>query len=519
MHLSLVLLLAAACLAGEMSVPPDSAPNIFSYEDLVNLGTQDPIEASLEARLRTLLTTPFVSNDAARRGVAPQRPAPPGLGPSLRAVFWNIERGMNIDAVKLAFTDTAGFLDAARKTGVEETALREQLAVLQSADVVVLNEVDWGLKRTGYRDVIRELGEAMRMNWAYGVEFVEVDPKILGSEAFDSVTDEAERTKLREAVAVDKKRLRALHGTAVLSRYPIREAKLIPFEQPGYDWYHGELNLARFEEGKRKAAKLLGETLGREVRRGGRTNLIVTLDVPDLKEKLVTIAATHLENRADPKVRRLQMEELLRLLQGVRNPVIIAGDMNTTGSKGKPRSLPQSMLSSALSAEGVSKKVIKYATGVGPIFSIGLSAYKSSRFQNDPTVPGIKPVAGNPEAALFDVLEAFRFADGTCLDFRGDPDRAVNHKSGTLANSNERGAKGFVKTFQFERNIGPKGWFKLDWIFVKGYTEHPRHAGQTYHFAPHSGRTLSLLNYAPEERISDHSPIAVDLPFDEPPRR
>jgi hypothetical protein len=57
-------------------------------------------------------------------------------GSSLRVVTWNIERGL-----------------------------------LKSADMIVLNEVDWGLKRAGYRAVVQELGNALNMNWAYGVEF------------------------------------------------------------------------------------------------------------------------------------------------------------------------------------------------------------------------------------------------------------------------------------------------------------------------------------------------------------
>jgi hypothetical protein len=210
------------------------------------------------------------------------------------------------------------------------------------------------------------------------------------------------------------------------------------------------------------------------------------------------------------------MAELLELLKDTRNPLVIAGDLNTTGSKGKPRNLAETIIDNSLSLKSIVKQAIKYATGVGPIFSFAVTAYKSTRFQSDPTVPGAKPVATNPEAALFDVVERFRFEDGTRIDFRGDRDRSYNGKTGTLANSNERGGKGFVRTFQFERNIGPKGWFKLDWIFVKAYAEKPRGQAQPYRFAPHSGRTLTALNYAPEERISDHNPISVDLPFEEP---
>lgn len=59
---------------------------------------------------------------------------------------------------------------------------------LQQADIVVLNEVDWGLKRTGYRNVVKDLATATRMNYAYGVEFVEVDPLTLGTETLEGHT-------------------------------------------------------------------------------------------------------------------------------------------------------------------------------------------------------------------------------------------------------------------------------------------------------------------------------------------
>jgi hypothetical protein len=39
----------------------------------------------------------------------------------------------------------------------------------------------------------------------------------------------------------------------------------------------------------------------------------------------------------------------------------------------------------------------------------------------------------------------------------------------------------------------------------------------SYRFAPHFGRTLKELNYGIPDRISDHSPITLDLPLNEPP--
>jgi hypothetical protein len=44
--------------------------------------------------LRALLTTPFVNNRAADRGLKSLLPNTPTLGRSLRMVQWNIERGI-----------------------------------------------------------------------------------------------------------------------------------------------------------------------------------------------------------------------------------------------------------------------------------------------------------------------------------------------------------------------------------------------------------------------------------------
>ena len=188
----------------------------------------------------------------------------------------------------------------------------------------ILNEVDWGVKRTEYREVIRELGKALNMNWAYGVEFLEVDPKQLGTDTFDDGESKADQQQLLEEFKVDKDRLRGLHGNAVLSRYPIRSARLVPFTV-GYDWFK-ESKIRPMEKAKRKAAVLIGEDLLREVRRGQRTTLYVDLDVPEAPGHLVTVACTHLENRAKPKIRRQQMAELLNHVRDSANPVIVAGN-------------------------------------------------------------------------------------------------------------------------------------------------------------------------------------------------
>src|SRR5437764_7182575 len=117
------------------------------------------------------------------------------------------------------------------------------------------------------------------MNWAYGVEFLEIDPKHLGTDPFNEGEDKASHEELVQQFSVDKDRLRALHGNAVLSRYPIRSARIVPFTV-GYDWFK-ETKLRPLEKGKRQASKLVGEDMMREIRRGQRMTLYVDLDMPE----------------------------------------------------------------------------------------------------------------------------------------------------------------------------------------------------------------------------------------------
>src|SRR4030095_10398365 len=197
----------------------------------------------------------------------------------LRVAFWNIERGLEFDAVRAALTNDQTFFrrlrPAQRGSRFNLGNVLEQAAELSRADIIVLNEVDWGLKRTDYRNVVKELAAAMQMNYAFGVEFVEVDPLTLGTETLEGETS-ADRARMVEHLAVDKSRTLGLHGTAILSRFPLQNTRVVRFIKQGHDWYLDEKDgISKLEKGKRKGAKLvLGEKILREVRRGGRVLLI-----------------------------------------------------------------------------------------------------------------------------------------------------------------------------------------------------------------------------------------------------
>ena len=162
----------------------DSEPKLLSYDELVQLGSVQEMSPELAEKLRIITTTPFINNEAYLNGARPRPLDVAQVGPSLRVAFWNIERGLELDYIEQFLTDQDGFMARVeterkeakeKKKSVRTVALDkipEEIEILKSADVWILNEVDWGVKRTEYREVVRELGKALNMNWAYGVELL-----------------------------------------------------------------------------------------------------------------------------------------------------------------------------------------------------------------------------------------------------------------------------------------------------------------------------------------------------------
>lgn len=497
-------------------------PALLSFAELVELGTVDEVSPALKAKLDRLLTTPFISNEAHYQGIRPLRTVHPQLGSFLRACFWNIERGLNLDQIKAIFAGPQAFAEEIdteqlKPESEDYRQTLEQAAILRESNLLILNEVDLGLKRTDYRDVTRELAGTLGMNYAFGVEFMEVDPLMLGLETFEGAAEE-DKAEMQREIKVDESRYRGIHGTAILSRYPIRKATLKPFSYQGHDWYFDEKKgVARLEGGKRALGeKVFLEKVLREIRRGGRMMLTAELEVPELAEGTVTVVATHLEARCKPQGRLNQMHELLLEVKERRHPVIIGGDMNTTGTDNTPTTIGREVKKRLGSGQFWATRGVKYATGVGLFMDVMVGSFGFVRSHSDPTVRNVFLVAPNPEARMFDLLEKMRFADGNSIDFRGDPHRTSNQRSGTLANSNQRNRKGFAVTFSTTRTPARTGQFKLDWFFVKSFSQSPRDTKASYRFAPHFARTLRALNYSVPDRISDHYPITVDLPFAEP---
>jgi len=111
-------------------------------------------------------------------------------------------------------------------------------------------------------------------------------------------------------------------------------------------WYKTEkAEISKLEKGKRLAAnKVFLERIEREVRLGGRMAIIADLRIPDLPQGVATVVNVHLENKCKPECRIKHMDALLSQIKEVEHPVIVAGDLNTSGTDGTPTSIRREIL-------------------------------------------------------------------------------------------------------------------------------------------------------------------------------
>lgn len=115
-------------------------------------------------------------------------PAPKNVPETLKHVVFNIERGVTLH-------ETIDFL--------------KMCPDLKDIDIIYANELDDGAERSGNQNVAMEIAKAIGMNYAYGLEFIElVNPN-------------------------DEK---GFHGNALFSRWPIRWAKAVHLPEQ-YNWY------------------------------------------------------------------------------------------------------------------------------------------------------------------------------------------------------------------------------------------------------------------------------------------
>jgi endonuclease/exonuclease/phosphatase family metal-dependent hydrolase len=185
---------------------------------------------------------------------------------TVRATAWNIERGKRLDGIK--------------------RALREH-PVLRASDVLLLTELDYGMTRTANADVAREIARSLGMNYAFAPCYLALN-KGSGVEA-----------------DVAGENLQALHGNALLSRYPLLRAHALPLPN-----------------GKDKMA-------GKEKRLGQQRAVVADVQHPAGAFRAVSL---HLDAHSTQRHRHRQMRLVLDHLDRLepRLPTLIGGDWNTS---------------------------------------------------------------------------------------------------------------------------------------------------------------------------------------------
>jgi endonuclease/exonuclease/phosphatase family metal-dependent hydrolase len=205
-------------------------------------------------RVFGFLSDPWLSNDQIHGIVGdPARVQRPDAdAQDLNVVTWNIERGSAYEAV---------------------------LAVLRrlDPDVVLLQEVDRDCRRTGYRNVARDLAVALDMNWVAAGEFQE-----LGESRGQNAP--------------------AITGQAILSKFAIHEAAGLRFK--AQDRWRWSINPSQPRRGGRIALR---------ARSGG-----------------VVFYNTHIESGGNERLKQRQMAEIVadQSAAAQATPIIIAGDFN-----------------------------------------------------------------------------------------------------------------------------------------------------------------------------------------------
>ncbi len=183
----------------------------------------------------------------------------------VRAVQWNIEKGKNFEGLVHVLSTHP---------------------VLREADLLFLNEVDHGMNRSGNRDVAGELSRRLGLHGVFAPAYVELT-KGVGAE--------------RE---LPGENTTALQGNAILSRHPVRAARVLALPQC-FEYF--EFSEKRF---------------------GRRIALMADVELPG--GRWLRAVCTHLETRTTPRGRARQMAAILRALASWEGPVLIAGDWNTS---------------------------------------------------------------------------------------------------------------------------------------------------------------------------------------------
>ncbi|WP_439273361.1 endonuclease/exonuclease/phosphatase family protein [Pseudochrobactrum sp. HB0163] len=200
--------------------------------------------------------------------------------------------GKNCAAAPLAFPFNVTAWNMERCLFAKESAAK---MLAEKPAVALLSEMDNGMARTAQRNTVAELAHLMAMEYAYGVEFIELG---LGSE-------------IEHSFCKDDFNEKGFHGNALMSSVPMQRIFI-----------------------QRLAGERLWFFNGGDQPRLGERNavgaVIETVDGPFLA------VSVHLESAAPAAYREKQVAQLIDALEAEFGtmPVLIGGDLNTGNHAG-----------------------------------------------------------------------------------------------------------------------------------------------------------------------------------------
>lgn len=425
--------------------------NFLSYEELQQLANKDGLNAELSQKLEIIFHEPlnnknsFSSSSQLSVDKNTQRKA-------FRLTHWNFERAYKLAELDLALNNTTKFIeenDKDSKRPLKKDLFIEEINIFKESDIFTLNEADFGMQRTNYKNTVEEFAKITKSAYySFIPEFVEVDPKYLNAQD------------------LNKDKLKAMHGSAIVSKFPIIASRVIELPEC-YNWFDSELQkISNLEKLKRKGSEVvLDLPIITELRRGHRSALVARIDIPESTQDL-TVVVTHLENRCMPICRKKQLAHLLKELKEIDTPLVLAGDFNNSEASGDPTSATKIIVRTVTDWQNLARATANWFNPLNIILSPSLFAFNTLRKTHDPTVFGLPIYLRNKSADLFWKLINFEFTDKNMFDFSGNKALSHSGKAGKLANSNQRTTKGFKSTYKLlEHN--PLFHFRLDWIFVK----------------------------------------------------
>jgi endonuclease/exonuclease/phosphatase family metal-dependent hydrolase len=184
--------------------------------------------------------------------------------PFYRVIAWNLERGIHAE---------------------HQLRTMRMHPVMAKADVFLLPETDIGMARSGNVNVARDMARELGFNYFFATSYLNLCKG-------NSVEGHYEGEN-REA----------LHGNAILSRYPLKNLRIVPLKN------------------------CKDKMRGSEKRLGCQKALVVDVEFP---YRTVTMVTVHLDAHSSQRQRASQMETTLSALDDHPHPVLLGGDLNTS---------------------------------------------------------------------------------------------------------------------------------------------------------------------------------------------